>query len=256
MARPCRRTRRIQLALPLVGLAFAVCIRGDFLGGRAFVVQPFPGRWIHSRVALGAEANAGQIDSSASLAKLERALEAEIVAARDSKNPTRLRDLARLLVLAKTAEGIAVGAVAKEATVSVRQAITGSLESFVGKKDYAMQDVTREIMARCKSGVDKLDDIYLEDIAKEIDLVGQAAVASFTGKEEYEFGDITKTVNARATEAVKDFTGKEKYEFGDITQEALRRGGDAVKSFTGKDEYKFGDITKTVLKNIFGGGDK
>lgn len=195
-------------------------------------------------------------DGSVSLAKLEQALEAQIVAAKESNNPQRLKELGRLLVLAKTAEGIAVTSGAKEVSSRVREAVASSLTSFVGKEDYDIQDVTNEIRSRVGKAVKALDDIYFEDIAREMDLAAQAAVASFTGKEDYEFGDVTKEVQKRAKESVAKFTGKEKYEFGDITKEALKRGGDAVKGFTGKDEYKFGDITKAALKKMFGGDDK
>lgn len=195
-------------------------------------------------------------DGSMSLAKLEQALEAQIVAAKESNNPQRLKELGRLLVLAKTAEGIAVTSGAKEVGGRVREAVASSLTNFVGKEDYDIQDVTKEIRSRVGKAVKALDDIYFEDIAREMDLAAQAAVASFTGKEDYEFGDVTKEVQKRAKESVAKFTGKEAYEFGDITKEALKRGGDAVKDFTGKDEYKFGDITKAALKKIFGGDDK
>uniref|UniRef100_A0A7S2QK24 Uncharacterized protein n=1 Tax=Zooxanthella nutricula TaxID=1333877 RepID=A0A7S2QK24_9DINO len=202
-----------------------------------------------------AEVVGGTAGDSA-LMKLEADLEIQIQKAKDEDNPSKIRDLARLLVLAKTAEGIAVKEGAKDASSAVKTAIADYLTEFTGKEDYTMSDVTKQIRKKCSNAVAALDDIYFEDIANEMALAGEAAAASFTGKEEYEFGDISKEVDARAKAAVSKFTGKADYKFGDISKEVMKRGGDAVKDFTGKDEYKFGDITKTVLKNIFGGEDK
>jgi len=195
-------------------------------------------------------------DGILALNKLESALEVQIAAAKAEDNPDRLRDLARLLVLAKTAEGIAAAEATSMASGTVQRAVAESLADFVGKKNYAFEDVTKEINSRCADAVAKLDDVYLGDIMKEMDLAGQAAVASFTGKEVYEFGDISKEIDQRAKVAVSAFTGKADYKFGDITKEALKRGENFIKDFTGKEEYKFGDITKTALKKLFGGDDK
>lgn len=221
---------------------------GALLGGpRGGVVGP--------RHAADAEV-VDNADGKMALAKLEAALEEQISQAKAEDNPTRLRDLARLLVLAKTAEGLAVAEATSTASGRVMKAVSESLQTFVGKEDYDFKDVTLEVKKRCASAVEKLDDIYIEDIQREMELAGQAAVSSFTGKEEYAFGDITKEVAARAKDSVSAFTGKSDYKFGDISKEALKRGGDFVKEFTGKDEYKFGDITKTAFKKIFGGGDE
>lgn len=201
------------------------------------------------------------------LVRLEADLRSQIQKAQADDNPDRLRDLARLLVLAKTAEGIALKEGAMDASSAVKSAVAESLTSFVGKEDYDFNDVAAEVKtrtadaatkARAKAGkaVAALDDVYLEDIANEMALASQAAVARFTGKEEYKFGDISTEIDARAKTAISAFTGKDDYQFGDITKEALKRGGSAVKDFIGKEEYQFGDITKTVFKNIFGGGDE
>jgi len=204
-------------------------------------------------------------EDSDALVRLEDDLRVQIAKAQADGNPNRLRDLARLLVLAKTAEGIVLKEGATDASSAVKSAVAESLTSFVGKEDYDFNDVAAEVKARTAdtaskfragagSAVAALDDVYLEDIANEMALASQAAVARFTGKEEYKFGDISKEIDARAKTAISAFTGKEDYQFGDITKEAMKRGGDAVKGFIGKDEYQFGDITKTVFKNIFGGG--
>jgi len=232
--------------------------------GQAFAAPGCARAWAArgsaSPTALRAEAEvidvSDQGGGQGALIKLEATLEQQIAEAKESDNPNRLRDLARLLVLAKTAEGIATKEIASDASGSVQQAVADSLADFVGKEDYDFEDVTKEVNKRCADAVQSLDDIYVEDIQREMSLAGQAAVSSFTGKEEYEFGDISSEVSTRAKGAVSAFTGKEDYKFGDITKEAMKRSGDAVKNFTGKEEYKFGDITKTVLKNIFGGDDE
>mmetsp|Transcript_2486 Transcript_2486/g.5838 ORF Transcript_2486/g.5838 Transcript_2486/m.5838 type:complete len:248 (+) Transcript_2486:50-793(+) len=216
----------------------------------------FPGPAVRCRVALRAQdvvdAEVVQPESTLTLAQVEASLEEQIAQAQASDNPNRLRDLARLLVMAKTAEGIAAAELATDASDGLQTAMAGALSDFVGKEDYEIEDVVEEVNKRVKA----LDSIYIEDIQREVSFAGQAAVASFTGKEDYEFGDITKEVATRAKDAVTSFTGKDEYQFGDITKEALKRGGDAIKDFTGKEEYKFGDITKTLFKNVFGGSDE
>jgi len=198
----------------------------------------------------------GDTDGQLALVKLEADLKEQIAKAKEGDNPDRLRDLARLLVLAKTAEGIAATEMASDASSCVQQAVAEGLTDFIGKEDYEFGDVTKEINKRANKATAALDDIYLDDVAKELELASQAAVTSFTGKEQYEFGDISKTVADKATSAVADFTGKEDYKFGDVTKAALEKGGDAVKQFTGKDEYQFGDITKAAFSKLFGGDEK
>lgn len=236
-----------------------------FLGEEAFIYSPrfarlssrSPEDGFVGHISRRASAEEAEVVSSdAALAKLEITLKDQIKAAQEGKNPNRVRDLARLLVLAKTAEGIAVGGAAIDGTSKVRQVIAESLGDFVGKEDWTMQDVTSEIGKRTKNAVDALDDIYFEDIQRQMESAAAVAVSRFTGKEDYQFGDITTEVGKRVSAAVNEFTGKEKYEFGDLTKAAMSKGADAVKEFTGKDEYKFGDITKTAFKKIFGGDEK
>lgn len=260
MARKPPRARLLLHSLLLVAGAAWCCQEL-----RAFVLPSSPGaapRAAHGggsggRARLRAEVVDVQVageetEGSLALMKLEKALQAQIAEAKAGDNPDRLRDMARLLVLAKTAEGIAASEITKDASNALQQAVADSLSAFVGKKDYDFQDVTQEINNRFKKVSDKLENLYLDDIAREMDLASQAAIASFTGKEEYQFGDITKEVGVRAKSAVADFTGKKEYQFGDITKAAMQKGGDAIKQFTGKEEYQFGDISKTVFKKLFG----
>jgi len=252
----CRRP--VQITMSLMALGFLI-IDGSVHGSLNFS----PAVRVQSRtrpaiVAMKAEGDVIDVsaeDGQMALVKVEQALEKQIAAAKSGDNPERLRDLARLLVLAKTAEGIAVAETTSDLTGKAQTAIAETLADFVGKENYEFGDVTKEIKSRTSKAVAALDDIYFEDIAKEMELAGQAAVTSFTGKEEYEFGDISAEVSARAKSSVLSFTGKEDYKFGDITKEAVKRGGDAIKDFTGKDDYKFGDITKTAFNKLFGGGD-
>lgn len=255
----CSRRRTPLITALLLG-ANAACCWCLARSGQAFAGLPrVAARGALTPTARGAEAEVIDVsdegDGRMALMKLEASLEQQIAEAKSSDNPNRLRDLARLLVLAKTAEGIAASEMASDASGSVQQAVAESLADFVGKEEYEFGDVTKAVNQRCAKAVAALDDIYIEDIQREMNLAGQAAVTSFTGKEEYEFGDISSEVATRAKGAVSSFTGKEDYKFGDITKEAMKRGGDAVKDFTGKEDYQFGDITKTVLKNIFGGDD-
>jgi len=240
----------VQLALAVVGASWP----SAFVAPAAARRSPRSPLAVQRRSVQDAEV-VGESEGKMALVKLEASLEAQIAAAKEGDNPNRLRDLGRLLVLAKTAEGIAASEMASDASSNMQQAVADSLADFVGKEDYEFGDVTKEVNSRCKTAVAALDDIYFEDIANEMNLAGQAAVTSFTGKEDYEFGDISKVVADKATNAVSVFTGKEDYKFGDITKAALEKGGDAVKQFTGKDEYRFGDITKTAFKKFFGGDD-
>ena len=80
------------------------------------------------------------------------------------------------------------------------------------------------------------------DLSKEVDRRIKVQVSAFTGKE-YELGDISKELERRRQEWVKGYLGTDEYQFGDVTKKA-------VSDFTGKDEYEFGDISKKIFGEV------
>jgi len=203
------------------------------------------------------------------LTKLEEDIEAQIQKAEEEDKPTRVRDLARLLVLTRASAASAAWQKTKELREAVSTSVANSLREYVGKEDYDINDVTAKVQEEVSDAVSGLENVYLTKEAAEAapegtepiiigevvgPVVGQVkegtkeAVLAFTGKEEYKFGDISKEAAARAKTAMANLMGSEEYQFGDVTKAAMNKAYDAVTSFTGKEDYKFGDVTKTILR--------
>lgn len=168
--------------------------------------------------------------------------------------------------------------------VAVIEEVKKNTADFIGKDEYKVGDITKEIDSRVKDEVaamrgkdeyelgdltvalDKLskdmtceltgkDDYETGDLSIEIDKRVKASVADFCGKDTYEFGDLTSEIDRRSRERVLDFIGKDEYEFGDITKEIGNRRKQWIAEFLGEEaaaNYEFGDITKTALKNFTG----
>jgi hypothetical protein len=152
---------------------------------------------------------------------------------------------------------------------------------FLGKEQYKLGDLSKEIDARVKQGVadirgkpeyevgdlvitlDEMSKNMTEqltgkpyevgDLSKEIDSRIKKAVASYVGKDEYEAGDLTRAVTEKVLTRVDELTAN--YEFGDISREVNRRRKEWVKNFLGEEaaaNYQFGDISKKVATMITG----
>jgi hypothetical protein len=168
--------------------------------------------------------------------------------------------------------------------LSVIQDLKKNAREFLGKDEYKIGDISKEIDVRVKDEVAKLrgkedgeyelGDLVLAmdqmskeltegltgkpyetgDLSNELDKRIKGAVAKFCGKEEYEFGDLTKEITSRVSTRVEAFTGKP-YEFGDVTKEVNKRRKVWVQNLLGAEaaeNYRFGDITKKALGNYAG----
>jgi hypothetical protein len=152
---------------------------------------------------------------------------------------------------------------------------------FLGKDEYKIGDLSKEIDARVKQGVANirgkseyevgdlvitLDEMsknmtekltgkpyVVGDLSKELDKRVKNAVAKYVGKDQYEAGDLTKAVAEKVTTRVDELFAN--YEFGDITREVNQRRKEWVKNFLGDEaaaNYKFGDISKKIATGITG----
>lgn len=169
----------------------------------------------------------------------------------------------------------------------VRTAVIEDLKKnardFLGKDEYKIGDLSKQIDSRVKGEVARLRDkdeyelgdfvlamdemsktmtedltgkpYQAGDLSKEIDRRVKVAAADFCGKDVYEFGDLSLEIDERVKDRVNEFTGNDNYEFGDITKEVENRRKAWVKDFLGNDvagEYEFGDITKKAISNLTG----
>ena len=170
--------------------------------------------------------------------------------------------------------------------VAVFEDLKKNARQFLGKDDYKLGDISKEIDARVKTEVARMRDkeeyelgdfvlamdemsksmteeltgkpYEFGDLSKEIDRRVKDSVAKFCGKEEYEMGDLTREISRRVENRVNEFTGKDEYEFGDIAREIETRRKEWVKNFLGEKaagEYQFGDITKKAISNFTGKDD-
>jgi hypothetical protein len=170
--------------------------------------------------------------------------------------------------------------------LSVIEDLKKNTKEFLGKDDYKIGDISKEIDVRVKGEVTKLrgkedgeyelGDLVLAmdkmskemtegltgkpyvagDLSTELDTRIKGAVASYCGKETYEVGDLTNAVTSRVSSRVEEFTGTGKpYEFGDVTNEVMNRRKVWVQDLLGAEaaeNYQFGDITKKAMENFTG----
>lgn len=128
--------------------------------------------------------------------------------------------------------------------VAVLQDLKQNARDFLGKDDYKLGDISKEIDDRVKTEVAKVrgkDEYELGDFVMAMDEMSKSMTEDLTGKP-YEAGDLSMELDTRIKSAVADFCGKEEYEFGDLSLEIDSRVKKRVASFTGKDDYEFGDM--------------
>ena len=166
--------------------------------------------------------------------------------------------------------------------VAVVEDLKKNVRDFVGRDEYKVGDISKEIDSRVKDEVarmrgkeeyelgdfvfamDEMSKNFTEtltgkpyepgDLSIELDKRIKSAVADFCGKDEYEFGDLSKEVAKRVQSRVEEFTGKP-YEFGDVTREIEKRRKEWVKDILGEEaaaDYQFGDITKKFIADFTG----
>lgn len=147
-----------------------------------------------------------------------------------------------------------VGDIAKEIDTRVKSEVA----NMRGKDEYELGDFVVAMDEMSKSMTEDLTGKPYEvgDLSKEIDRRVKSTVADFCGKDQYEFGDLSSEISRRVQERVAEFTGREDgYEFGDISREVEERRRAWVKDFLGEkaaEEYQFGDITKKAISNFTG----
>jgi len=124
-----------------------------------------------------------------------------------------------------------------------------NLGDFIGKDEYKVGDISKEIDSRVKTEVAKLrgkDEYELGDLSVALDNLSKEMTCNLTGKDDYEFGDLSTEIDTRIKSKVADFSGKDTYEFGDLSREIDNRTQKRVKEFIGKEDYEFGDISKEI----------
>ena len=120
---------------------------------------------------------------------------------------------------------------------------------FLGKDNYKVGDISKELDARVKAEVALLrgkPEYELGDLSLALDAMSKELVCKMTGKDEYEFGDLSVVIDTRIKESVAGFCGKDEYRLGDLSVEVDRRIKKRVAEFTDKGEYQFGDISKEI----------
>jgi len=136
--------------------------------------------------------------------------------------------------------------------VAVIEDVKKKSRDFLGKDEYKVGDITKEIDDRVKTAVADIrgkDEYELGDLSQALDELSKDMTCQLTGKDDYEFGDLSTELDGRVKDAVAVFCGKESgedYEFGDLSTEMSRRVNQRVLSFIDKDEYEFGDITRQI----------
>mmetsp|Transcript_2303 Transcript_2303/g.4901 ORF Transcript_2303/g.4901 Transcript_2303/m.4901 type:complete len:312 (+) Transcript_2303:128-1063(+) len=135
---------------------------------------------------------------------------------------------------------------------SIIQDVKSKTKDFIGKDDYKVGDISKELDSRIKDEVANLrgkDEYELGDLSVALDKMAKDYTMELTGKDTYETGDLSKELDKRVKDSVAQFCGKadgSEYEFGDLTREVNKRVKNRVSEFTGKDEYSFGDISKEL----------
>jgi len=133
--------------------------------------------------------------------------------------------------------------------VAVIEETKKNTRDFIGKDEYKVGDITKEIDSRVKDEVSKLrgkDEYELGDLSLALDTISKDLTCELTGKDDYEFGDLSKELDSRVKSSVAGFCGKDTYTPGDLTSEIDKRAQAAVLEFIGKEDYEFGDISREI----------
>lgn len=115
-----------------------------------------------------------------------------------------------------------------EAVVSsVLETVSSKTKSFIGKDDYSVGDITKQVDLRIKQ-----------------------AVANMRGKENYEIGDLIAYATEQSIAVAEQTTGKKLDSVTELSKSIDSKVKGAVNSYTGKDTYKPGDLTKAVSSTV------
>lgn len=114
-------------------------------------------------------------------------------------------------------------------TKSIVESVSRNTKSFVGKDEYKVGDIAREIDARMKS-----------------------AVAKLRGKEGYEIGDLVAYVTEKGIAVAEQTTGKKLDKYKDISDNIDKQVKTTVASYVGEENYKSGALASAVAKKVKG----
>lgn len=115
--------------------------------------------------------------------------------------------------------------------------VKSSTRDFIGKDDYKVGDISKEVDARVKDEVAKFrnkDEYELGDFLLAMDELSKKYTEELTGKP-YEPGDLSTHLDTNIKARVAEFCGKDEYSPGDLTREMTSRIETRVVEFTGKD---------------------
>ena len=125
-------------------------------------------------------------------------------------------------------------------SIVVVEDLKSNTRDFLGKDDYQVGDISKEVDARVKDEVAKLrnkDEYELGDFVLAMDELSKKFTEDLTGKP-YEPGDLSNHLDTSIKARVAQFCGKDEYAPGDLTREMASRIETRVVEFTGKDGYE------------------
>ena len=130
--------------------------------------------------------------------------------------------------------------------------IKSNTRDFLGKDDYQVGDISKEVDVRVKYEVAKLrdkDEYELGDFVLAMDELSKKYTEELTGKP-YEPGDLSTHLDTNIKSSVAAFCGKDEYEVGDLTREISKRIEFRVGEFTGKDGYEVRVLCGWIVQRI------
>ena len=136
--------------------------------------------------------------------------------------------------------------------MTVLEDIKANARDFLGKDDYQVGDISREVDTRVKDEVAKLrnkDEYELGDFVLAMDEMSKKYTEELTGKP-YEPGDLSTHLDQNIKASVAEFCGKEEYEVGDLTREIGKRIESRVGEFTGKEGYEVRVISLRISDDL------
>lgn len=140
--------------------------------------------------------------------------------------------------------------------VAVVEDLKQNARDFLGKDEYKIGDISKEIDERVKSEgmyVALFQRFSLSPVSfcSNLKLLPSHtnSVATLRGKEDYELGDFVLSMDEMAKNMTENLTGKE-YEPGDLSVELDKRIKNTVAEWSGKDEYEFGDLSREIAKRV------
>ena len=142
--------------------------------------------------------------------------------------------------------------------VAVVEDLKKNARDFLGKDEYKVGDIAKELDSRVKDEVAKMrgkDECKCQtnhqiklDIMLQTNLSISLCCRVFLSSSD-ELGDFVMAMDEASKQMTEDLTGKP-YEAGDLSVELDKRIKSTIADYCDKDEYEFGDLTKTVSSRI------